>query len=185
MDKEAWWATVHGLAKSQTQLSMYVNIQWSITNRTHHALYPQDMFIILNWKFTLFDPLLTVSPTPKPYHRQPPNLFPISMSLAFFFLDSICKCICAVLVFLWVISLNTMASRSICVVTNGRIFFFFMADCISVCVYSWPLNSTGPPMHGIFTILSTTVLHHHHWLNLQVRNEGHTGSAGTKGRLLG
>ena len=66
MDKGAWWATVHGIAKSRTRLSTHVNIQWSIINRTHRALYPQDTFIILNWKFTLFDPLHLFRPPLNP-----------------------------------------------------------------------------------------------------------------------
>ena len=66
MDKGAWRATVPGIAKSWTRLRTRVNIQWSVINHTHRALYPQDMFISLNWKFTLFDPLHLFCPPLNP-----------------------------------------------------------------------------------------------------------------------
>ena len=42
MDRGAWWATVHGVAKSQThlkRLSMHAYMQWIVRIRIHFLNY--------------------------------------------------------------------------------------------------------------------------------------------------
>ena len=34
MDGGAWWATVHGVAKSRTRLSDFTSLQYNLTNKS-------------------------------------------------------------------------------------------------------------------------------------------------------
>ena len=89
--------------------------------------------ILLNFYQHLF-----ISPTPSAW--QPLFYFLFLWGLIFFFFsDFTCKWYHAVFVFLWLILLNIMPSKSIHVVLNGRIIFFLTGELYStvcVCVYT-------------------------------------------------
>ena len=68
---------------------------------------------------------IPIFPTPKPLATTSSFYF---YEFDFFFLDFTHKWYHAIFVFLWLISLNIVPSRSICVVTNDRISFFLMAE---------------------------------------------------------
>ena len=54
MDREAWWAAIHGVTKSQTRLSDWTELNWTLStlscrdlHKAHHSFRPQ--IVILSW----------------------------------------------------------------------------------------------------------------------------------------
>lgn len=77
--------------------------------------------------------LLPISPTPQ---VQAITFYSASMSLTFlgdfFFISDIMQYLSC---YVWLLSLNMIPSRSICVITNGKISFFLMAEGIYAYIY--------------------------------------------------
>ena len=49
MDREAWWASVHGVAKSRTQLSTVVELSVEVmylTDPREHFVFPEHMHTV-------------------------------------------------------------------------------------------------------------------------------------------
>ena len=120
-------------------------------------LHPPDL-VIYSWTFVLFDSLHPFHLTPQCWLLASPNPFSVCLwawwvFLLLLFLDSAYKWDRTVFVFVWLISLSIMPTRSIHVVTNGNISFFFMAEysstivCVSVC-FLYPLIHFLHPFDG-------------------------------------
>ena len=59
MDREAWWAVIHGIAKSQTRLSDWTELNWNKKKWKHTELrcLSIHLFLLFLWKtysFSLF-----------------------------------------------------------------------------------------------------------------------------------
>ena len=85
------------------------------------ALYTQDLFI--NWKFVPFDPL---HPARTSGNHQS-VLYICELGFLFLFLEITHISEIIQYLYFWFISLTIIISRSIHVVTNGKISFYFMA----------------------------------------------------------
>ena len=81
MDREAWRAAIHGVAKSQTQLSDWTELNW-------YSIWDQNGdFTIKTWKSLYFIQRTGSAATETPMF--PVYLFPVSWIL-------ICVCICEI-----------------------------------------------------------------------------------------
>ena len=115
----------------------------NIIKYSHHAVhYTPVTYLLQNWKF-LSRCLSPILPTPSPTLWQP-SIFPLYLwvlfSLFICFVDSTYKWNYMVFVFLWVISLSIILSRSIHVAANGKISFFFTAGWYSIVFITHPFH---------------------------------------------
>ena len=60
-----------------------------------------------------------------------------------------------VFVFLWLISLNIIPSKSIHIVENGKIFFLWLSRSLCVCLYIFIIHLSVDGHSGCFHILAT------------------------------
>ena len=93
------------------------------------------------------------------------HLFSVSMSHYFVLLDSMYKRDHTVLVFLWFISLSTMPSRSIHVVKNGRISFFYWLNNIPLCVYVYTFYNNETCSESLLEYVTVLILFKKYWLS--------------------
>ena len=100
------------------------------------ALYTQDLFI--KWKFVPFDPL---QPAPTSRNHQS-VLYIYELGFLFLFLEITHTSEIIQYLSFWFISLNIVISRSIHVVTNGKISFYFMAEYYSIVCMDINVNYT-------------------------------------------
>ena len=151
MDREAWCAEIHGVAKSRTRLSDWTD--WLLTIVTMlHITSPR--LISYNWNlyllttFTYFTHLLS----------ETTNLF--FVSLIFCFQIPHVKKIISYLPFsFWFISLSIMSSGSIHIVASGRISFFLWLNNIPLYTYTYIHEHMDIfIIHSFFIYLSVTGL---------------------------
>ena len=126
--------------------------------------------LIFNWKFlSLNCPYLFLS---FPHHPPPNNhLFSASKTVSVWLCLFICfvfqillisEIIQYMLLFVWLISFSEISSRSIYIVTNGKISFFFM---VSVCVIFFIHSS----IEGHLCCLHTSAIVNNATLNIGLR----------------
>ena len=112
---------------------IYSLMQYSIINYCHYPVHYIPMTdCFYTWNFLPFDPFNL------PLWQLPVSTVLYICELSFCLLESTYKWNHTVFLFLWLISLSIMLSRSIHVVTNGKIPFFFMAKSIPfmcTCVF--------------------------------------------------
>ena len=87
----------------------------------HYALH-----LLYNFMFVPFDSLYPFLLTSHPLPLATTILFSVSVRLVVLFLDSTWKWDHTVFVFVWLISLSIISARSIHIVANGKILFFFV-----------------------------------------------------------
>ena len=116
-----------------------LTLLWYITcNSLCCALYPCSLFIfkVIVCTSKSFTPCLPFLPSLSPSLSSlvTTSLFWVSVSFFLFcyilwcyiFLDSTCKVISYIFVIFWFISLRIISSKSIYVVTNGKVTFFYV-----------------------------------------------------------
>ena len=109
---------VHGVPKSQTQLSNWTTISLFILHRVVCTSVSCPIFFLSTSLSLVTTSLFSLFV----------NLFPFLLYPPVYFLDSTCKLYQTVFAILWLISLSILHSKSICVVSNGKISFSFMVE---------------------------------------------------------
>ena len=100
------------------------------------------------------------------------SFFVVVFTGLLYFKYSICKWYHAVFIFLWLISLSIMPYKSIHVVANGKISFFFIAEyCSIVCMYHiCSVHSSADGQLGCFHALATV---NHAAMNIRIHVSFH------------
>ena len=102
------------------------------SQRVRHNSVTKHTHLSYNWKFVAFDHLYPILSPPAPYLCNHKSSLFFSEFLGCCCLDSIYKWDQTVFTFLWFSSVSIMSSRSIHIVTNGRIPFLSIDEWYSI-----------------------------------------------------
>ena len=70
MDREAWRAAIHGVAKSQTRLSDWSDLIWSAAHSNHFYYHVRILQLRTRWPCPVTHPLAWAAFTPSSTHRH-------------------------------------------------------------------------------------------------------------------